>query len=120
MNSIGNTLSNSAMLNTAEAQKELMKQYLDKRKTQCLLAEKLELSKRAINAGTSARAMIDKTVAELEQALDKYLAEHLDEIINNKYELLHISELEAKAELPGYRTGKIIAEIQHVLIFKRV
>lgn len=118
-NSFGNTLTSSASLNTMDARNEAYKKHIRQRATEVLTADKIELSKRAVDAGASARTIIDKNVKKLEQELNAYLDQHIDEIVANRYELLHISELEANSTATGYRTGKIIAEIQRVVIFKR-
>lgn len=118
-NSFGNTLTTSASINSVEARKEAYKDYIRRRATECVAADKLELSKRAVDAGASARTLIDKNIQKLEQELNAYLDQHIDEIVANKYELLHISELESLSTAPRYRTGKIIAEIQRVVVFSR-
>lgn len=118
-NSFGNTLTSSASLNTAEARNEAYRKHIRQRAIQCIAADKAELSKRAVDAGASARTVIDKNIKKLEQELNAYLDQHMDEIVANRYELLHISELEANSTAQGYRTGKIIAEVQRVVIFKR-
>lgn len=118
-NSFGNTLTSSASLNTAEARNEAYRKYIRQRVTEVLTADKLELSKRAVDAGASARTIIDRNVRKLEQELNDYLDHHMDEIVARRYELLHISELEVNSTAPGYRNGKIIAEIQRAVIFKR-
>lgn len=118
-NSFGNTLTSSASLNSAEARKEAYKGYIKRRAEECIAADKIELSKRAVDAGAAARTVIDKNIKKLEQELNTYLEQHIDEIVANKYELLHISELEAMSTTPGYRNGRIVAEIQRVVIFSR-
>lgn len=118
-NSFGNTLTASASLNTMEARNEAYKKYIRQRAMECVAADKAELSKRAVDAGASARTAIDKNIKKLEQELNVYLDTHMEEIVKNRYELLHISELEASSTAPGYRTGKIIAEIQRIVVFKR-
>lgn len=119
INSFGNILNNSASLNTEETKKRYMQEYLEKRVKECVQLERLELSKKAVDAGASSKSVIDKVTLKLEKELSGYITEHFSEIINNKYELLHISELEAKSSMNGYRTGRIITEIQHVIVFQR-
>lgn len=118
-NSFGNTLTSSASLNTKDARNEAYRSFIRQRAKECIAADKIELSKRAVDAGASARTVIDKNIKKLEQELNAYLEQHMDEIVANRYEILHISELEANSTAPGYRTGKIIAEVQRVVIFKR-
>lgn len=118
-NSFGNTLTASAKLNTTDARNEAYNKHIRQRATECITLDKLELSKRAVDAGASARTVIDRNIKKLEQDLNAYLDQHMNEIVANRYELLHISELEANSTAPGYRNGKIIAEIQRIVIFKR-
>lgn len=115
----GATISAAASINSEDKQRTEYEKYIRQRAKECLVADKIELSKRAIDAGAKARTAIAKMVDALEIELNKYLSENMDVIVKNNYELLHISELEARSELPGYRTGKIIAEIQRIVVFKR-
>lgn len=118
-NSFGNVITSSASLRTEDKQKALHKEYIFNRIIECINIDKLELSKRAIDAGSVARTAIDKTVARFETELRAYVNEHIEEIVDNKYELLHISELENLSTQIAYQRGHIVAEIQRVVIFSR-
>ena len=117
--SFGSMITSNASINTAENTRKAYEEYIMKRAQECLAVDKIELNKRAIDAGVKARTVIKDMEKKLENELNAYLAENMSYIIDNKYELLHISELEAKSDQRGYMTGQIVHEIQRVVVFKR-
>ena len=117
--SIISTISISAQNNTPEKQREAYEAQVRQRIEDCIKIDQAELNKRAIDLGKSAHTVIDAAVTKLRTLVEDYVDSHMDEIVKNHQEVLHISELEARSTTKEYRNGKIVADLQRIVIFQR-
>lgn len=117
--SIISTISISAQNNTPEKQREAYEAQIRQRIEDCLKIDEAELNKKAIDLGKSAHEVIDAAISKLRTLTEDYVNSHIEEIVRNHQEVLHISELEARSTTKEYRNGKIVADLQRIVVFQR-
>lgn len=100
-------------------EEEQFKQYIWQRVEECLKLDKNELNKKAIDLGKNAHDLIEKSMEKAKAQIEDYVRANIDTIYKNKYEIFHISELEALSDQPLYRDGKIVKECGRIVIFSR-
>lgn len=113
------TIGKTAENDTPEKRRESYEKQIRQRVEECLKIEQAELHKKAIDLGKSAPTLIDSALSKTRAIVMSYIDSHMDEIISNKQEVLHISELETRSTTREYRNGKIIKDLQRIVIFQR-